>query len=399
MTQHDLPPPPTDADLPPELDDTAPDSDQEPMSDDEVRGIWPGAYRDDQGAWVMPERGAPEPTRAHQPPDGGADQPPPPTPTQRLRERLYVGLAITSLPPLEPLVDGLLFLPGESVLYGPPGSTKTFTALDLALSVATGKEWMGRDVAPGPVLYIAAEGVGGLGARVAAWCEYNNVHELEQAAFLATAVNLLDTHSTQALGDVLDERRPLLTVIDTLARCSPGAEENSARDMGRVVESLDTIRNRTGGGHVCVVHHAGKDVEKGMRGSSALLGAVDTVLELSGDRNAIRMNVAKQKDAEPPDAWWASVQQQGASAVIVPRGPSLPVSTLVLEQVIGALEELPPQDRTASKWQAMADDAGVPRRTFFRAKSELLEREWVTGGEGRGAVYEVAPDPADSEPS
>jgi hypothetical protein len=178
--------------------------------------------------------------------------------TVQRRVRLHVGETIASLPPLTPLVDGLLFLPGESALYSPPKKGKTFVALDVALSVASGEEFMGRPVKQSRVLYVAAEGVGGLGARVEAWCQMHPAADISQAAFLTAPINLLDDGDVAVL--VQAALGVELVVIDTLARCSVGADENSAKDMGRVVTALDRIRDATG--HVCVVHHAGKDTSK-----------------------------------------------------------------------------------------------------------------------------------------
>lgn len=56
-------------------------------------------------------------------------------------------------------------------LYGAPGSYKSFAAVDIAMSVATGRPWMGREVNQGIVLYIAAEGGDDLHIRRAAWAE------------------------------------------------------------------------------------------------------------------------------------------------------------------------------------------------------------------------------------
>ena len=133
--------------------------------------------------------------------------------------------------------------------------------------------------------------------------------------FLTVAVNLMDDTAVSALREFIGERSPVLTMFDTLARCTVGADENAAKDMGRVVEALDATRDASAG-HVSAVHHAGKDTTKGMRGSSALLGAVDTVIELSGDGEAIRCQVTDQKDAEPAPPWWCHLQPVGASAVI-----------------------------------------------------------------------------------
>jgi hypothetical protein len=306
------------------------------------------------------------------------------------RVRLHVGGSIRSLPPLTPLVDGLLHLPGESALFSPPKRGKTFVALDLALSVGSGEDFMGRAVKPCQVLYVAAEGVGGLGARVEAWCDTHTGADISRVAFLTEPVNLIDEGDVEAFAHAAADRE--LVVIDTLARCSVGADENSARDMGRVVTALDRIRDVTG--HVCVVHHAGKDTSKGLRGSSALLGAVDTVIELSGDTHALRLAVTDQKDAEPPPPWYCRLTPVGASAVVEMLA-DVDVISAAQRKVLDALEALAPEDRTSTKWAEMSESGGVTRPTFYRAKQALLERRIVGGGGGRGELYhpiEEVPD-------
>jgi putative DNA primase/helicase len=77
-------------------------------------------------------------------------------------------LHITFDPDEEWLVDRLLPRIGLAALYGGPGSVKTFILLDLFVRIATGDQFAGRDVEQGAVVYIAAEGSGGLKKRVEA---------------------------------------------------------------------------------------------------------------------------------------------------------------------------------------------------------------------------------------
>lgn len=309
---------------------------------------------------------------------------------EHMRRRLHVGAAVCNLPPLRPLIDGLLFLPGESAIYAPPKRAKTFYALALGLAVATGQPFMGRNVTQGPVLFVAAEGIGGLGARVAAWRTHAGISDIDQAMFLTTAVNLFDPVSVAAFTILVEEHQPILIVIDTLARCSVGADENTAKDMGRIVGALDTIRSNDR--HIALVHHAGKDTTKGLRGSNSLLGAVDTVLEITGDTHALKITVTDQKDAEAPPPSWCRLERVADSAVIVPIS-EFDVITGAQRLVLDALELLPEEDRTASKWQQIAEEGGVSRSTFFEAKKALLIRGRVTGGEGRGSRYAPVEEP------
>jgi RecA-family ATPase len=59
------------------------------------------------------------------------------------------------------------------------------------------------------------------------------------------------------LAAIITAQRYVLVVIDTLARCMVGADENSARDMGEAIDALDRLR-RAAGSCVLPVHHMGK---------------------------------------------------------------------------------------------------------------------------------------------
>jgi hypothetical protein len=97
--------------------------------------------------------------------------------------------------------------------------------------------------------------------------------------------------------------RPVLVIFDTFARIFAGGEENSAKDVGETIVILGAIQERYQTA-VAIIHHAGKDEGKGMRGSSALLGAVDTELECvkvspeDSDDRVGKLTVTKQKDGE-----------------------------------------------------------------------------------------------------
>ena len=70
--------------------------------------------------------------------------------------------------------------------------------------------------------------------------------------------------------------------------------------MGAFVDACDRVRHHTGAA-VIGVHHSGKDINRGMRGSSALWGAVDTSIEVKNSDGVICLKNEKQKDhAEHP---------------------------------------------------------------------------------------------------
>jgi len=84
-----------------------------------------------------------------------------------------------------------------------------------------------------------------------------------------------------------------MIVIDTLARCFGGNDENDARDMGAFVEGCYEIK-RKAGATVLVVHHSGKDEAKGARGSSSFRMGLDA------ERIAFILTCTKMMDAEEP---------------------------------------------------------------------------------------------------
>lgn len=213
---------------------------------------------------------------------------------------------LKSMPPIKWLVDTLFTRHGFSVMYGPPGCGKTFVALDVALCVASGRSFHDMEVSHGSVLYIAGEGVGGIGNRVNAWVNNRGggVSDDELPFYvLPTAVNFGmqgDVEKLLTTIDQLEEKagRFSLVVIDTVARALLGADENSAADMGKFVKSCDLVKEHCGCA-VIAIHHSGKDSSKGMRGSSALMGAVDTSIRVKKSGDVVTLNMDKQKDAEP----------------------------------------------------------------------------------------------------
>ena len=216
---------------------------------------------------------------------------------------------LLTMPPVQWLADKLITRHGFAVMYGPPGCGKTFLALDVALSVAIGRDFHGHPTAQGAVLYIAGEGVGGLGKRIKVWIEYRGSGvEAKEIPFevLPTAVNMTnpaDVEKIIATIQHLEEQLGMkfsLIVVDTVARALLGADENSATDMGKFVKACDSLREAIGCA-VLGIHHSGKDGSKGMRGSSALLGAVDTSIQVKKSGSVITMVTQKQKDAEPSE--------------------------------------------------------------------------------------------------
>jgi hypothetical protein len=208
--------------------------------------------------------------------------------------------------PVKWLIHGVLPQGAFSALYGPPGSFKSFIALDIAHSIATGRPWMGKEVTEaGAVLYIAGEGFGGIGARIKALKIH---HQTENGAPIYVIRHQLNLRSSIEDFNALVLAVEILVqqsgiefeqiVIDTLARAFGGGDENSASDMMQFVVTCGHIQKIVQGAGLLFIHHSGKDSSRGMRGSSSLLAAVDTELELLRIEDSMKglVRIAKQKD-------------------------------------------------------------------------------------------------------
>ena len=175
-----------------------------------------------------------------------------------------------------------------AVLFGAPASYKSFLALDWALSVAHGVDWNERPVIQGSVVYLALEGQTGLATRSEAWHRERGLKDTDAPFYaVTTPLSLADAAGDlvplmDGIEDGLSGVNPTMIVVDTLARSFVGADENSSTDMGVFVHNIDLLIERFDY-TVLVVHHSGKQTERGMRGSSALHQGCDIRIRVGKD--------------------------------------------------------------------------------------------------------------------
>jgi hypothetical protein len=202
-------------------------------------------------------------------------------------------------PPLEWVVRGVLPSNGMGAIYGQPSSGKTFLALDLAFAIATGKHWFGNPTIQRPVAYVALEGSHGIRQRMAAWEKSNSTTTPKNLYFVTASVSVEDELAWRALSKEIGSTlgAGAIVFIDTLNRASPTADENTSASMGKIIEAAKYMANVING-FVMFVHHAGKDSQKGLRGHSSLLAALDTVIKVSSAANQRVWSIEKSKDSQ-----------------------------------------------------------------------------------------------------
>ncbi|MHA7000320.1 helicase RepA family protein [Aeromonas schubertii] len=207
------------------------------------------------------------------------------------------------------LVKGLL--PAESTcsIFGPSGSFKSFAAVSLSCHIATGKQWDGRRITKGAVLYVVGEGGVGVPRRIRAWADqYNggadvpNLYRIDMPVFMADQSQILDLKIAAEQVSAATGEPVRMIVIDTVARCFGGGDENRAADMGAFIAGCDTIKSMLKA-TILLIHHTGKNEENGARGSSAFRAAMDAeflIKRESNDTQSLTLTCTKMKDSQEP---------------------------------------------------------------------------------------------------
>lgn len=254
---------------------------------------------------------------------------------------------IEQLPPPTWIIDDLLVDDGLSVIYGDPGAGKSFVALDISLRLAYEMDWHGTDARPSGVLYIAGEGKSGIGNRIKGWRKEHGMEGVEAPfLLLPTAVEIANDKQRTKLLRTIDAsmeraRFPIgLIVVDTVSRALAGGDENGSDAMGQFVAACDAIK-RHAGGALLGVHHSGKDKEKGMRGSTVLLGACDATIKVTKEGDLVTLVNEKQKDAEEAAPiylkmkkleWAEGLEKEQSTLVPFRSEAAAPISSEILDK-------------------------------------------------------------------
>ena len=298
-----------------------------------------------------------------------------------------------SAKPAQFLIDGFLEEDAHGILGGASMTYKSFFAMRMAHSICSGQPFMGKQVyKPGAVVYVCGEGQGAVNRRLkAAVLKLGKPqHPID---VIAMGVSLTSPESMQKLTERLKLVKPVLVIFDTFASLSGGIEENSNSEVGA---ALNLVRDacRIAGASSMIVHHFGKDAEKGFRGASAFINNVDfaftaTRYGAEDDRNAI-VSCVKMKDGEHfSDIMFKSEviplgmkEQNGreATSLLATHASGyIPERQLsAAERVLQCLKDLQSQKGgdeiiyiAGHEWQAKASAEGVSN--FTRERKKLID--------------------------
>lgn len=205
------------------------------------------------------------------------------------------------MPDLAPvLIDGILRTGHKLAVTGPSKAGKSFALIELAVSIAEGRDWLGMGCRQGPVLYVDLEL-----DRVSCLHRFKDVYEAH--GWAPENVKNIDVWSLRGKSVPLDKLAPKLIrramkrgyiaiIIDPIYKVLTG-DENSAEDMAKFCNQFDRIALGIGCA-VIYVHHHSKGDQGGKRaidrasGSGVFGRDPDAVLDL------IELNLSKERRAE-----------------------------------------------------------------------------------------------------
>jgi len=314
-----------------------------------------------------------------------------------LSVQLLTIAGLATLPSITWLVEGILPAGGDALMYGKPGTFKSLLAVDLACAVATGRPWHGRPTHLAPVVYIAGEGRHGLKARFDAYQDHHGLDNVDGVYIVPEPLSLLNPANAPALLTALAQilpgdanERPLLLIVDTVRKCTPGGEENDSGMVSDALVFLDRLRRDYSMLTVLMLHHPGTAGDR-PRGSSAWEADTDTVLKAERESSELRLTLKceKQRDSEPFEPLLFEVREHAASLVLEGGGQVRDRRTLTSgeRRILQALDDQRPEAVSWTRWQGVAETAVG---SMSRARKRLLELGYVKSeGPPRSLRYSI----------
>ena len=227
--------------------------------------------------------------------------------------------------PPEWLIEDFLMADTQALMFGAPGTFKSFVALDIGLTLANGGCWEWKETwrssiqGKGRVLYALSEGRAQLINRIHGWMSHRQVEAAPDWFHIADPV----PHVGEDIAPFLQGALAMspdgydLVIIDTVGRSMQGLNENAQEHASKFTAMSDSIRNGLNGATVLGIHHTGHDNQDRTRGSMVFQADADTMVRVDRELKelAVSLTMTKQKDAEE---WQASIRLDMAKMELDP---------------------------------------------------------------------------------
>lgn len=297
------------------------------------------------------------------------------------------------------LVEGLLHVGSKAVIGGEPKTNKTWLVLDLALSIASGTKFLGRETAQSGVIFMDFE-VQSCFFQNRAWMVYQGK---------GLTIPPKDFHywglrgkcyDPDRLLNILEERLSKMTnvrclIADPVYKLQGGVDENNNSQVTELLKTLEQFSERTGCALI-FTHHYSKSGSSGDQGRShfhRLSGASswardpDSILTLSHHDEPGCLKVeATMRNLPSPDPFcieFDAPKFKVRDDIIIPKrvNQNSPVRP---EQVLEILLEA--KELTPEKWQSISvQKFGITKTQFdklvgiLRTKGDVFVANSDTG--------------------
>ena len=204
---------------------------------------------------------------------------------------------------MEWLIDSLVVRRTINMIVGKSGDTKSFLALHMGLGLAHNQSFFGLDSDNDneiPVIFNALEGAYGLKNRIDGWCKHYRLEHPDNFRVLEGNPILNDDKSVDEYIKYLQSInfKDGLLFIDTYNQATPSMDENSAGATGQVMANCQKIIQTTRA-TIFLIHHTGKSDDSEYRGSSAIMGSLDTMIRVKNTgKDWYEWTIKKIKDGE-----------------------------------------------------------------------------------------------------
>lgn len=286
------------------------------------------------------------------------------TDTPPIRQLLHA-TELSQLPKSRWLIDNMLPAAKLAQIFGPGGIGKSYLNLDIALSIAQFAN----------VVYIAAEDAEDYADRTEAWC-YHHKRKPDGLYFWTEPLNLFNQDVLDTFLAKVQPLKPALIIIDPLANCMVGKEENTTGDMNMAVDALNRIRRHTQAS-ILICHHTGWN-ETHERGSSVLRAACRIVMRLSSTDDGLTLSCEKINGAKrfEPRKFRMVETEKGvvllpAQHVAMDTARISPNMRMVLEALIMV------QFKDGASHTQLTEATNLAKSTLHRTIDRLLEVGYV----------------------
>lgn len=244
------------------------------------------------------------------------------------------------------LVRSLWPAAAVGLLAGPPKVTKTWFALDLALSVSSATPCLGSFAVdkPGPaLLYLAEDSLQDARTRIEGLCRHRGIglHQADLRFITAPALRLDREDDNQRLLATVLSLRPRLLVLDPFVRLH-SSDENDSRAVSAILASLRQLQ-RAGDVAIVLVHHTRKNGRGpqgyALRGSGDLYAWGDAYVYLSRRDQTLRLCLEHRSHPPTQPLALKLVSQPDGSCthLELAQEPTSPVEHLIENRILAEL--------------------------------------------------------------